>query len=103
MTLIIVIILILSYLLIATSNLTKVNKTAIAIFAAAVGWVLYICFGTDFVMSQHPDEYTDFLGGAVPTSEALHRSEHFPQVCGQGSRDCAISACHDDYCRDSEQ
>ena len=37
MTLIIVIILILSYLLIATSNLTKVNKTAIAIFAAAVG------------------------------------------------------------------
>ena len=71
MTLIIVTILILSYLLIATSNLTKVNKTAIAIFAAAVGWVLYICYGTDFVMSQHPDEYTDFLGGAVPTSSAV--------------------------------
>lgn len=71
MTLIIVTILILSYLLIATSNLTKVNKTAIAIFAAAAGWVLYICYGTDFVMSQHSAEYTDFLGGAVPTSTAV--------------------------------
>ncbi|MGP1465788.1 MAG: SLC13 family permease [Prevotella koreensis] len=71
MTLIIAAILILSYLLIATANLTKVNKTAIAIFAAAVGWVLYICFGTDFVMIRHPSEYTDFLGGAVPTSSAV--------------------------------
>ncbi|RRD00892.1 SLC13 family permease [Prevotella sp. OH937_COT-195] len=71
MTLIIVTILILSYLLIATSNLTKVNKTAIAIFAAAVGWVLYICYGTDFVMSQHSAEYIDFLGGAIPTSTAV--------------------------------
>ena len=67
MTLIIVTILILSYLLIATSNLTKVNKTAIAIFAAAAGWVLYICYGTDFVMSQHSAEYTDFLGTVLPS------------------------------------
>ncbi len=68
MTLIIVTILLLSYVLFATESITKVNKAAVAIFAAAAGWVLYICYGTDFVMSRHAAEYTDFLGGAVATS-----------------------------------
>ena len=71
MTLVIVVILILAYLLIATEKLTKVNKAAVAVFAGTVGWILYICFGTDYVMSQHPLEYTDFLNGAVPTSMAV--------------------------------
>ena len=71
MTLVIVVILILAYLLIATEKLTKVNKAAVAVFAGTVGWILYICFGTDYVMSQHPSEYTDFLNGAVPTSMAV--------------------------------
>jgi len=71
MALIIVAILLISYFLIATSHLTKINKAASAIFAGTVGWVLYICYGTDFVMSQHPDEYIDFLGGANPTSTAV--------------------------------
>ena len=65
---IIIAILILGYLLIATSSLTKVNKAAIAVFTGTVGWVLYICYGTSFVMSQHPLEYTDFLQGMEPTS-----------------------------------
>lgn len=71
MTLIIVTILLIGFLLIATSSITKINKAASAVFAAAVGWVLYICYGTDFVMSVHPSEYTDFLRGAVPTSAAV--------------------------------
>ena len=65
---IVIAILILGYLLIATSSLTKVNKAAIAVFTGTVGWVLYICYGTSFVMSQHPLEYTDFLQGIEPTS-----------------------------------
>ena len=68
---IIIAILVIGYLLIATSSLTKVNKAAIAVFTGTVGWVLYICYGTLFVMSQHPMEYTDFLQGAVPTSTAV--------------------------------
>lgn len=71
MTLIIVFILLLCYILIATENLTNVNKAATAIFAGTVGWVLYICYGTNYVMSQHPDEYIDFLAGATPTSLAV--------------------------------
>lgn len=71
MTLIIITILLLCYVLIATENVTNVNKAAVAIFAGAVGWVLYICYGTDYVMSQHPSEYIDFLNGASPTSHAV--------------------------------
>ena len=68
---IIIAILIVGYLLIATSSLTKVNKAAIAVFTGTVGWVLYICYGTNFVMSQHPLEYTDFLQGIEPTSTTV--------------------------------
>ena len=52
MTLIIVLLLIASYLLIATGHLTGVNKAAIAMFLGTAGWVFYVCYGTDFVM-QH--------------------------------------------------
>ena len=71
MTLIIVILLLFGYLLIATGHLTGVNKAAIAMFLGTVGWVLYICWGADFVMSQHPREYADYLAGEEPSSSAV--------------------------------
>ena len=71
MTLIIVFMLILGYLLIATGHLTGVNKAAIAMFIGTVGWVVYVCWGADFVMSQHPHEYAEFLGGDDPSSSAV--------------------------------
>ena len=61
MTLIVVLLLIFGYLLIATGHLTGVNKAAIAMFIGTVGWVVYICWGVDFVMTQHPHEYAEFL------------------------------------------
>ena len=74
MTLIIVTMLIVSYLLIATGHLTGVNKAAIAMFLGTVGWVVYICWGADFVMSEHPQEYVEWLAGVEPTSETV---KHF--------------------------
>lgn len=71
MTLIIVLLLIASYLLIATGHLTGVNKAAIAIFLGTAGWVVYVCYGTDFVMQQYPDDYLECLAGAQPTSETV--------------------------------
>lgn len=68
MTYIIAAILIVSLLLIATERQTNVNKAAVAVFASTLGWVLYICFGSDFVMSQHSVEYTSFLEGVKPNS-----------------------------------
>jgi Na+/H+ antiporter NhaD/arsenite permease-like protein len=63
--------LILGYLLIATGHLTGVNKAAIAMFIGTVGWVVYICWGTDFVMAQHPHDYTEFLAGEEASSSAV--------------------------------
>ena len=74
MTAIIVTMLILAYLLIATGHLTGVNKAAIAMFLGTVGWVVYVCWGEDFVMSMHPAEYLKWLAGAEPTSDTV---KHF--------------------------
>jgi len=71
MTLIIVTMLILAYVLIATGHLTGVNKAAIAMFLGTVGWVIYVSWGTDFVIDQHPEDYREWLNGAVPTSETV--------------------------------
>lgn len=71
MTLIIVLLLIASYLLIATGHLTGVNKAAIAMFLGTAGWVFYVCYGTDFVMQQYPNDYLGYLAGAEPTSETV--------------------------------
>ena len=71
MTLIIVLLLIVSYLLIATGHLTGVNKAAIAMFLGTAGWVFYVCYGTDFVMQQHPGEYLDYLAGSQPDSDLV--------------------------------
>ncbi len=69
MTIVIVAILLIGYVLIATGRFTNINRAAVAMFAGAVGWVLYICYGTDFVLAQHPREYADFLGTVQPNAE----------------------------------
>ena len=71
MTLIIVLMLVLSYLLIATGHLTGVNKAAIAMFLGTIGWVVYVIWGTDFVMSQHAAEYAEFLAGQPSSSSSV--------------------------------
>ena len=74
MTLVIVSILIIGYVLISTGWMTNVNRAAVAVFMGTVGWVLYICYGTDFVLAQHPREYSDFLMGVEPNPENV---KHF--------------------------
>ena len=56
MTLVIVSILIIGYVLISTGWMTNVNRAAVAVFMGTVGWVLYICYGTDFVLGS--EEHT---------------------------------------------
>ena len=71
MTLIIAAILIVGFLLLATEKLTNVNKAAVAIFVGTVGWMLYISFGRDYVMSEHPSDFALFLNGLEPTSDLV--------------------------------
>lgn len=88
MTLVIVSILIIGYVLISTGWMTNVNRAAVAVFMGTVGWVLYICYGTDFVLAQHPREYSDFLMGIAPNPEnvKLFISQHiFLDYVGRGA------------------
>jgi len=71
MLLIIVLLLVLGYLMIATGHLTGVNRAAIAMFICTVGWVVYVCWGSDFVTSLHPRDYVDYLGNQPPSSQAV--------------------------------
>lgn len=88
MTLVIVSILIIGYVLISTGWMTNVNRAAVAVFMGTVGWVLYICYGTDFVLAQHPREYSDFLMGVAPNPENVKHfiSQHiFLDYVGRGA------------------
>lgn len=71
MSILIVAILLIGYLLIATANYTNVNKAAVAMFVAVVGWIIYICFGYDFVTANHPRDFLLYLMGDQPTSEGV--------------------------------
>ena len=80
MTLLIVAIIVMAYVLIASQNLTHINKATVAIFAGTVGWVIYICFGADFVHSQYKAEYFDWLNGATSTSHVVKQYIFLPYV-----------------------
>ena len=71
MTIFITSILIVSLLFIATERQTNINKAAVSVFACTLGWILYVGFGADFVESQHQGDYTAFLNGIQPNSEAV--------------------------------
>lgn len=88
MALVILSILLIGYVLIATGYATNVNRAAVAMFVGTAGWVLYICYGTDFVMNQHPDGYADFLGGAAASSSNVKQyiaQEVFIKYVGKGA------------------
>mgnify|MGYP004445940337 FL=1 len=61
---IIIVVLIAALLLISTEHITGINRAAVAVFCAAMGWVGYISYGADFVMAEHPTRYLLFLDGA---------------------------------------
>lgn len=71
MTLVIVSTILLAYLLMATEQLTNVNKAAVAIFAAAVGWVLYVCYGSDFVLARYPEVHQEIYSQYANPSQVV--------------------------------
>ena len=84
MTLVIIVILLLGLLLIASAHLTHVNKAAIAVFMGTVCWVLYICYGADYVMSFHQLDYLGFLEGAkaLTSLSNFSKQEIVKHCCG---------------------
>lgn len=70
MTIAILCLILFSYVLIANEHITHINKATIALFAAVVGWVLFMCTGTDFVLRMHGSDFAEYAGGG-PTSSLL--------------------------------
>ena len=69
MTIAILSLILFGYVLIAYEHLTHINKATIALFAAVVGWILFMCTGTDFVLKSHGPEFMDFTQGGAFDSE----------------------------------
>lgn len=60
-TIIIIAILAFGLALIATENVNKMNKAAVAMFMGVICWLFYIGYGTAFVVSQHAIDFLSFL------------------------------------------
>ncbi len=71
MTLIIVAFLLLGYFFIATEHITRINKSATAMFLGVVGWILYMYTGSTYIRSMYPAEYALFLNGHSSTAETV--------------------------------
>ena len=48
-------------LLIATENVNHINKAAVAMFMGVICWLLYIGYGTMFVVSEHQVDFLSYL------------------------------------------
>ncbi len=53
--------------LVATEPVNKMNKAAVAMFVGVICWLIYIGFGTSFVVSQHPIDFLSYIS-SVPLS-----------------------------------
>ena len=71
MTIAILSLILIGYVLIAHEHITHINKATIAVFAAAVGWILFMCTGTEFVLKMHGPEFAAFTGGSAFDSETV--------------------------------
>ena len=71
MTIVILSLILFGYVLIAYEHLTHINKATVALFAAVLGWILFMVTGTDFVLKTHGPEFLEFTGGMAATTESV--------------------------------
>ena len=58
-------------ILIATESINRMNKAAVAMFIGVLCWLLYISYGTAFVVSEHQIEFLSFLSSRPPNSHSV--------------------------------
>ena len=68
---IIVAILFIGLILIATENFNKINKAAVAMFMGISCWLLYIGYGTYFVIAEHQIDFLSFLTNNTVTEQSV--------------------------------
>ncbi len=75
MTTIILFVVLIGFLIIATESFHHINKAAVAMFIGVLCWVLYIGYGTDYVLNQHETEFASFLEANVDLK--LHAAKSY--------------------------
>ena len=68
---IIVAILFIGLILIATENFNKINKAAVAMFMGILCWLLYIGYGTSFVIAEHQIDFLSYLSNNSVTEQSV--------------------------------
>ena len=68
---IIISIILIGLFLIATESLNRMNKAAVAMFVGVSCWLLYIAFGSDFVISQHPVQFFSYISSHAINAMAV--------------------------------
>lgn len=56
------------FFLISTEHIHRANKAAVAMFIGVLCWIVYLCFGTDFVMAEHSAEFASLSQAADGTA-----------------------------------
>ncbi len=58
-------------ILIATESINKMNKAAVAMFMGVLCWLIYIGYGTHFVVAQHQIDFLSYLSDNAITSSSV--------------------------------
>ena len=69
--LVIISILLVGLLLIANENINKMNKAAVAMFVGVICWLLYIGYGTHFVIAEHQIDFLSYLSNHTVSNSSV--------------------------------
>ncbi|MDO4929832.1 MAG: sodium:proton antiporter NhaD [Bacteroidales bacterium] len=69
--LIIISIIVLGLVLIATESINRMNKAAVAMFMGVICWLLYIGYGTSFVVSEHQIDFLSYLSNHTVSASSV--------------------------------
>lgn len=75
MTAVILCVILIGFLLIATESFHRINKASVAMLMGVLCWILYIGWGTDYVLQQYGTQFSDFLAD-TPNCE-VHEAKLF--------------------------
>ncbi|MBR1387132.1 MAG: sodium:proton antiporter NhaD [Alloprevotella sp.] len=61
MSIYILLLFLIGVVLISTEQIHRANKAAVAMFIGVLCWIVYLCFGTDFVTAEHGQDFRDLM------------------------------------------